>query len=303
MTGGSGFIGSYTVRELLSRGYEVVAFDRFKKDVPEGVEFFLGDIQDDVAVTEFAAHVDGIIHLAGTLGTTECIDNPRPAAYTNIMGGLNLLEAATQYNIPLQCIAVGNWFEYSTYSITKTTVERFAVMYRKHRGTKVSVMRALNAFGAGQSVAAPYGNSKVRKLLPSIICRAIAGDPLELYSDAAGNASQIMDMVWVGDVARTLVDSLEYTEVRGPIEHVLECGSGRDTTVDDIAQLVVEAVGQGEIIHLPMRKGETPGSIVLADTSTLEELGFNYAASFSTLEERLPETVDYFRKYLQERNG
>jgi UDP-glucose 4-epimerase len=109
----------------------------------------LGDIRDATSVTEAVSHADGVIHLAGVLGTQETIDNPRPAAETNILGGLNVLEAIAQYGVPAVNIAVGNHWMNNTYSITKSTVARFADMYNRYRGTRVSVVRALNAYGPG----------------------------------------------------------------------------------------------------------------------------------------------------------
>ena len=299
VTGGQGFIGSYVVRELIKRGHQPLIFDRVDKKVHEGLDFFLGDIRDDVDVTEAFAHAEAFIHLAGVLGTAETISNPRPAAHTNIIGGLNIFQAAAQYNIPGVNIAVGNHWENNTYSITKSTMERFATMFNKYVGTNITVLRALNAYGPEQSVAAPYGESKVRKIMPSFVCRALSGDPIEIY----GDGNQVMDMIYVEDVAVALVAALEYTVENGAIEHVLEAGSGNDTTVNDIANKVVEVAGQGVINHLPMRAGETPNAVVLGDPSTLDILkpyGCD-PANFTTLDEGVAKAVDYFRTYLSER--
>ena len=111
VTGGMGFIGQYVVEELKSRGYIPIIFDHHRRladEYPEDVEVFQGDILDEVAVTEAMAHSEGWIHLAAVLGTQETIMNPRPAAQSNLIGGLNVLEAATQYNLPGSYIAVGN---------------------------------------------------------------------------------------------------------------------------------------------------------------------------------------------------
>ena len=157
VTGGAGFIGSYVVERLLAKGYKVVVFDHSSPGLVtlahtmKGVEFFHGDIMDEVAVTEAAAHVDGIIHLAAVLGTQETIANPRPAAKTNILGGLNVLEAAVQYDLPVVYAGVGNhWMREEgagTYTITKTAVEDFVRMFNKFRGARVSVVRPVNAYG------------------------------------------------------------------------------------------------------------------------------------------------------------
>ncbi len=298
VTGGSGFIGSWTVMELLARGHEpLVLTNQIEKRV-KGVTYFYGDIRDDVAVTEAMAHAEGWIHLAGVLGTAETIFNPRPAAYTNIIGGLNVLEAAAQYNLPGINIAVGNYWMNNTYSITKNTVERFAKMFRDERDLKVTNLRALNAYGAGQSAAKPYGSSQVRKIMPSFMCRALSGDPIEIY----GDGTQVMDMIHVYDVAQALVSALEYTAEFGPVEHVLEAGSGNDTKVNDIANAVVSTVYElygvkSDIVHLPMRHGEPDNSVVLGDPDTLEVIGIK-KEDFISLEAGLRDTAEYFKEYL-----
>lgn len=281
VTGGNGFIGSHTVKELRDRGHEPFIFDRTNN--PD----FLGDLRDATAVTEAVAHADSWIHLAGVLGTQETIDNPRPAAETNILGGLNVLAAAAQYKTPGVNIAVGNYWMDNTYSISKNTVERFVAMYVKEHGLQAASVRAFNAYGPGQTPSAPYGPSKVRKIMPAFICRALSGHPIEVY----GDGSQVMDMVYVTDVARTLVDTLEKTVSIGP-QGTVQAGSGRSTTVSEIAHTVAAEVEQqtgitAPVVHLPMRPGEPEGAVVLADE------GIPHAV---TLEDGVRRTVEWFRE-------
>jgi len=303
VTDGNGFIGRYVVEELIARGHEVAVLDtRFREPVP-GAQLVLGDIRDSTAVTEAVAHADGLIHLAGVLGTQETINNPRPAAETNILGGLNVLEASAQYDIPMVNIAVGNYWMNNTYSITKNTVERFAMMMNKYRGTRITTVRALNAYGPRQTAAAPYGPSKVRKIMPSFICRALEGEPIEIY----GDGTQIMDMIYVADVARVLVQALEVTDKSGPVLDVLEAGTGRETTVNEIAQVVAARVGTDtnqavQITHLPMRPGEDEKSIVLGNPKTLEPIGLD-GSDFVPLEDGVLHSVDYFLGYLRAQEG
>lgn len=299
VTGGNGFIGRYVVEELTRRGYGVAVLDTRYREPEEGAQLVLGDIRDATAVTEAVAHADGVIHLAGVLGTQETIKNPRPAAETNILGGLNVLEACAQYDVPLVNIAVGNWWMNNTYSITKNTVERFVDMLNRFRGTRITVVRALNAYGPRQSAAAPYGPSKVRKIMPSFICRALSGEPIEIY----GDGEQVMDMIYVTDVAKILVRALEVTEETGkPVgtgEDPLEAGTGRPTTVNDIARLVVQEIAKrgisARIDHLPMRPGEDERSVVIGDPETLKPLR---VGSLLPLEIGVGPTVDYFAEML-----
>lgn len=324
VTGGSGFIGRATVQELLRRDYEVIIFDHagswpppsYEERVITGgdgwggegslstlvrmPEVFMGDIRDATAVNEAMSHADAWIHLGGVLGTQETILNPLPAAETNVMGGLNILQAAAQYKLPGVCIAVGNHFEDNTYSITKTTVERFCNMYRKYRDLNVTVVRALNAYGPSQSVAAPFGPSKVRKIMPAFVMRALTGEPIEVY----GDGQQIMDMIYVQDVADILATSLDETIRRAEqglpaIENVLSAGTGRRTTVLEIAECVRDWVADltgkppVEIKHLPMRPGETAGVEVIGYPETLDAIGLE-ELEFIPLERGVHDTVEWY---------
>ena len=297
VTGGTGFIGRYVLEELIERGRTPVVLDHHRRSpegIPDGTEFVLGDVRDDAAVTEAMARVDGWIHLAAVLGTQETIGNPRPAALANLMGSLNVLEAATQYGLPGVYICVGNHWMDNTYSITKTAVERFVRMYNANRGTQINLVRAVNAYGPRQVAAAPYGPAKVRKITPAFACRALSGLPIEVY----GDGRQVSDMVYVGDLARALVEALLCAE-RGEVhDHAVEVGPDEHHTVLEVAQLVnsiaAELTGvQVPIVHLPMRPGETPGDQVVADTETLRLLGMD-AKEFMPLDEGMRRTVEYF---------
>lgn len=280
VTGGSGFIGGYVCAELADRGYAPVVLDRQgRRDTRH--ETVLGDVRDRVAMESIIGSADGVIHLAGQLGTQETVPYPYGPAETNVLGTLNVLDAAHRHDIPMVFISVGNYWMNNPYSITKHTAERFCLMFRKELDAKVSVVRALNAYGLGQKTR------PVRKIIPTFVNAALAGDPIRVYGDGL----QIMDMVHVRDVAHVLVRALEELP-----EGVIEAGTGRPTTVNEIARAVLDAArGSGGFVeHIPMRPGEEPGSTVLADTSKLALLGLD-AEDFITLEDGLVETVAYYR--------
>ena len=289
VTGGGGFIGGYVVEELQAREHEPVIFDHYDRGgYPCPV--ILGDVRDATAVTEAMAHVDGWVHLAAVLGTQETIQNPRPAAESNLMGGLNVLEAAAQYQVPGVYIGVGNHWMNNTYSISKTMVERFVDMFNKHRGTKVNIVRAVNAYGPRQRAVPPWGDSRVRKITPSFVCRALDNLPLEVY----GDGSQISDMVYVTDVARALVLALEKAE-QGIVFPPVEVGSKAPTTVHYVASLVISLCkSQSKIVNLPMRPGEIEHSKVSANTETLRWIGLD-PEQLVPLHVGLKKTIRYFQ--------
>lgn len=293
ITGGSGFIGSYVIDELLARGYTPVVFDHHNHELHRDVETFMGDVRDDVAMTEFAAHVDGIIHLAAVLGTQETIKNPRPAAMSNLQGGLNFLEAIAQYDIPGAYICVGNRGMYATYSLTKSLVEDFCIMFNKYRGTRVNQVRAMNAYGPRQTVAAPFGSSKVRKITPSFVCRALTDMDIEIY----GDGEQISDMVYVGDVATALVNALEEADRGNVLDTVVEVGPKHSNTVNEVAETIIKLSGsKSRIKHLPMRPGETPNAVVRADYGTLVLLDMS-VADLMPLDEGMRQTIDWYQEH------
>jgi UDP-glucose 4-epimerase len=277
VTGASGFIGGHVVDNLLERGLEVVAFDRYHKGeqtVP-GVARYLGDTRDASDVSECVAQVDGVIHLAGVLGTSETINNPAPAIETNIKGGVNVFQAVREYRKRAVYITVGNYWFNNTYSITKTTAEQIAWMFNREHGTKIAVVRALNAYGPRQKA------KPVRKIMPNFIGEALRGEPITVY----GDGEQVMDMIHVRDVADILVrallvdhDQYVYNPERNADNAVkFEAGTGRETTVNDIANMVLDAVAnyggdRGTINHVEMRGGEPPRSVVVGDPNTLQPL-------------------------------
>ena len=296
VTGASGFIGSYVTDALLARGDTVVAFDhRVRPADREGVEQFLGDTRDATAVDEAVATADGVIHLAGVLGTSETINNPTPAVETNILGGLNVFQAVRHYGCRAVYITVGNYWFTNTYSITKTTAEQLAWMFNREHGTKIAVVRALNAYGPRQK-AAP-----VRKIMPNFILPALRGDPITIY----GDGEQVMDMVYAGDVADVLVRALvvdhgqyAFDPVRGVDSPVkFEAGTGVVTTVNEVAETVLDAVGGGSVVHVPMRGGEPSRSVVMGDPDTLRPLYGGQRPGLVSLADGIIETVRWYREH------
>jgi nucleoside-diphosphate-sugar epimerase len=290
VTGASGFIGSYVCDRLEAEGYKAEGFDR----VANLRTTVLGDVKDAGAVDEAVARCDGVIHCAGILGTAETIARPTSSVRTNIIGSLNVFDACRHYSKPCVYITVGNYWMLNSYSITKTAAEQIAWMFNKEHGTKIAVVRALNAYGPRQK------QGPVRKIMPNFIVPALSGEPLVIY----GDGEQVMDMIWVEDVADVLVRALVvdhgqyiYRPMRSldnPVK--FEAGTGRMTTVNEIARLVLLHTGARSVIkRVPMRAGEPENSVVLGDPDTLKPLYGGTIPKLLSLEEGIERTVRYYR--------
>lgn len=267
VTGAKGFIGAAVCRELVARGIVAVPFD------------YPNDVRNVEQLAKFAM-VDGVINLAGILGTAETIGEEHEAAQVNILGALNVFDAFR--NVPLVQIATGHEGQPNPYAITKACITHLALSRAQWMGQKISVVRAYHVYGPGQKMCAPHGPSKVRKIVPSFVARALTGMPIEINGDGL----QKVDLVYLDDCAKVLVDALQ-----GPFGKVIEAGTGVTTSVIQAAHDVIEACGKKnpEIRFSPMRRGEPAGAVVVADVPMCPN-PWPY---------KLAETVDWYRAKLE----
>jgi len=287
VTGGAGFIGRHVCKNLLGRGHNVMVYD-YQKPAFDGVIHMSGCVQDKGKLWRAIEISDAVMHLAGVLGTAETVEDPLLPINVNTIGSVDVFEACRKFKKRGCYIAVGNHFMNNSYAITKTAAERFALMYNKEHGTKIAVVRGLNAYG-------PYQKAKpVRKVIPNFVIPALKNEPIIVY----GSGNQIMDFIYVTDLAEILCRAL--LDDHGIYERIFEAGSGLYTTINTIAKTVTELAGsRSPIQRLPMRPGEIENSTVVANTATLS--GINYfPEDMVTLTAGLAATIEYYREHLEE---
>jgi len=290
VTGGHGFIASYVMEQLQGKGYQVVTNVRsIQPDVlPINIETYQCDIRDSSGMLGIIQHVDGVIHLAGMLGTTENMDSLQELVDVNVKGGINIIKHCANHGVPLVLIGVGNYWMDNPYSITKTDVERFGRMVVKNdikEGGKkvwVNTVRAMNAIGPRQKGYA------IKKIMPTFINAALSGEALKVYGGK--DKCSFMDLVYAGDVAKALIDVLERTmrrEVRG---ETFTVGSGIAPSVYEIAKQIIELSGsESTIEEVPMRPGEDEGSTVVAENP------YPVPGGYADLAEVIRSTIAYYR--------
>ena len=281
--GGNGFIGRHLVKHLLSLNYEITIIDRYQNCREKNVNFILGDIRNHKLVKKTLSNCDGVINLAGILGTSETINNPRETLDTNFRGALNVFEAVKFFHIPCVQITVGNFWMNNPYAITKHAAEKFALHFNEVHGTKISVVRGLNAYGEGQK------QFPVKKLMPNLIIPALRNDDIHIF----GNGNQVMDMIYVEDLIRVLVKALILDHQNW--DKIIEAGSGQKTTVNDICSEVLRITkSNSNVIHDKMRGGEPENAVVLGNTETLKCLDID-VNNFTSLYDGINKTVKYYK--------
>lgn len=201
VTGGSGFVGQPTVAALLAASHIVRVFDlRPRKDVlPPGVEIVEGDVTDTAAIARAVEGCDGIVHLAGLM-TVDCARDPLLGARVNLIGSINVFEAAKPSRLPVAYLSTAGVFgpkdavhpePMTIYGTTKLAVEGVARAYWLDHGVPSLGLRPYIVYGPGISSGIAAG--------PSIaIAASLRREPATIrFSGRVG-------FVHVGDVARLL---------------------------------------------------------------------------------------------------
>ena len=237
VTGGAGFIGSAVVAQLERAGHTPIIFDRPR------------DVRNMDEVEQFVRLCNGVIHLAGMLGTHELFDKRREAVEVNVLGSLNVMDACVAHGVRFVNISMPPVFP-SIYTATKMSVEAFLKAYAHNDGLRYASVRAFNAFGPGQH----HGPGHPQKIIPTFAFNGWRGLPIPVW----GDGDQGVDLVHVSDVADVMVQAVELAD-----GGTYDAGTGRMFTVLEVARLVQLQTGnRSRIDHLPMRRGEIPTKIV-----------------------------------------
>lgn len=282
VTGGAGFIGSNLVGLLLGEGHRVVVLDNLSsgyrcnvESFPQ-VEFIEGDVRDASDVERAMADVETVFHLAASVGNTRSIEQPLVDSAVNVLGMLNVLEAARSRGIDkvVYSSSAGIFGELKTlpiaedhpqnpdspYGVSKLAAEKLCLVYNKLYGMHNVCLRYFNVYGPKQRYDA-YGN-----VIPIFANCILKRQPLTIF----GDGEQTRDFVNVRDVAAANIQAAATPGLGG----VFNIGSGTRISVNKLAKLIQDAAGVevGTRYGLP-RKGDVRDS--LADISAASRmLGF-----------------------------
>ena len=300
VTGGSGFIGSHLVDNLLSKGHNVTVFDRHYEKVKfqeygweNKVEFRLGDLKDRDAVFELVSHCDAVINLAGLLGTQEMMENPSEAINVNILGAINIFDAIRLHKKRGFQIAVGNHWMLNPYSITKNTTEKFALMYNIEHNTDIRVVRAMNAYGERQL------DKPIRKIFPNVVIPALLNKDITIY----GSGEQVMDLIYVKDVAEIIARATLMSDI--PNDILYEAGVGEMTINQAVAMVLDITKSTSKVNRIAMRPGEENNAVVKISEQGWQDLitHLKYTQEELTpMEEAMTQTIEWYKTRLNQFN-
>lgn len=270
VTGGAGFIGSHLADAFLAQGHEVSILDNLstgrRENIPQKSIFYEKDICDS-KIVELIQDIapDAISHQAAQIDVRKSVNDPRLDAQINILGSLNVLEAARQAKVKKIMFASTGGAIYgeqdyfpadethplrpcSPYGIAKLSVEKYLDYYSSTYGISVTTLRYANVYGPRQN---PHGEAGV----VAIFCEKMLKNQQPVIN---GNGLQTRDYVFVQDVVQANLLTLNTLE-----NQTYNVGTGIETNVNEIFQHLVRISGLNyEECHGPAKVGEQMRSVL-----------------------------------------
>jgi NAD dependent epimerase/dehydratase len=309
VTGAEGFIGSHLVEGLVRRNHNVramVLYNSFTSwgwleslppDVMASVEVHVGDVRDVASVVELADGADVIYHLAALIAIPYSYRSPRSYVETNVLGTLNVLEAARQLGTPrvvhtstsevygsAQSVPITEDHPLqgqSPYSASKIGADKIAESYYLSFGIPVVTLRPFNVYGPRQSA---------RAVIPTILSQLMAGaDRIHL-----GDLRPTRDFTFVSDTVRAFATVGEAAP-ENVVGRVLNVGSGAEISIGALARLLCEITGRQAALVEDETRLRPPSSevmrLVCASDRLREAVGWQPELG---LRDGLSQTAEWF---------
>ncbi len=301
VTGGAGFIGSHLVPKLIKERHDAFVLDNLysgsKKNLPADTRLFVTDINSpDVLPIFEQEQFDAVVHLAGQTMVNVSMEQPVFDAKENIVGSLNLLEAARKTGVKRFVFAssaavYGDVEEsllplaetlptrpMSCYGLSKATVEKYIRLYHDMYGLEYAILRFANVYGERQGDSGEGG-------VVSIFAKQTANNQnIRIY----GDGEQTRDFIYAGDVADAIIAALTASTAND----IYNISTQRETSINEMFAILREIADKKiNVSHDLARPGDIRRSM-LSNKNAAAKLGWQPQTS---LKDGMKKLYDYLR--------
>ena len=290
VTGGAGYIGSHTARQLVEAGYRVTVLDNLYSGhrwaIPTDAVFVEGDIRDHDLVKKTLQdhHIGAVVHFAGYIVVPESVENPIEYYYNNTVGAHNVMRcceetgvdkflfssSAAVYGIPekLPAVETSPVAPINPYGMSKLMTEYMLQDLGATGRMRFLALRYFNVAGASLDGQLGQATPEATHLI-KVACEVATGkrDAITIFGDdyPTPDGTCVRDYIHVEDLARAHVLGLDYL-MEGGESQVLNCGYGHGYSVKE----VLDAFQQANKLRIrieqgPRRPGDPPELIANAD--------------------------------------
>ena len=306
VTGGAGYIGSHTVRELRDRGMDCVVYDNLVTGHIEAVgdaPFVKGDIFDkELLLKTFAEYnVDSVVHFAAYSQVGESMTHPAKYYRNNVAGTLSLLDAMLEGGVKYlvfssSAATYGESGEglitedspqrpTSVYGQTKLMMEQFMADFDRAYGMRYVALRYFNAAGAHKSGEIGEAHDPESHLIPVILQAALGvRDHIGIYGDdyPTRDGTCIRDYIHITDLADAHIRALDYIKNGGKSTHY-NLGNGNGFSVKEVRETARRVTGRAIPARVEGRRPGDPATLVASSEKIKRELGWD--PKYDSLEE------------------
>jgi nucleoside-diphosphate-sugar epimerase len=319
VVGGAGFVGSNLCVHLLKNGSSIVVVDTLLSaeewNLPRDprLVFVEGSIADDRVLLGLRDEFDYVFHLATFHGNQNSLARPLEDHDNNAITTLKLLERIKGFQrvrkvtyssagcslgeripggptVSKEDLPVSLYFD-SPYQISKILGELYGNYYFTRHGTPFVKARFQNVYGPREVLGAGRWRGTAatvwRNVTPTFVYRALKGEPIRVEGEGASR-----DFVYVEDI----VEGLMRCALRGKAGEVYNLGTGRETSIVDLAQLVKKAAGSSSAIEVVPRR-DWDSSVRRYGSTEKAEAALGFRARVP-IEEGIRRTVEWTRENL-----
>ena len=275
ITGGAGFIGSNLTDHLVKAGHKVVILDNFvsgkrsnlSHHKNQNVKIIKIDISKDNNLERYFKNIDYVFHLAGLAEIIPSIKNPKKYFVNNVLGTLNVIEAAKKtkikkliYAASSSCYGTPKSFPTSEkskidlkhpYAVTKYMGEELVLKYASIFNMPNISFRFFNVYGPRLNLSGQYS-----AVMGNFLSQKKNNKPLTIV----GDGKQTRDFIHVDDLAKAFLKTIKSKSVN----KIYNLGSGKKTSINTIAKIF-----GGKKKFIEKRPGEPKNS--LADISKIKK--------------------------------